>query len=80
MTVDVRDSLLAPRLIPQAPEVYSRVLTSVTLRGFELVNIGEQTQGLTTELPPRVHHIGIYANLVNEDRLYKLKQEIKLSD
>lgn len=37
MTMGVRISLYAPRLIPQSLKVYSRILTLVALRGLELV-------------------------------------------
>lgn len=43
MTVDVRASLRASQLIPRGPEIYSQILTSVALSGFEPVTIGEQT-------------------------------------
>lgn len=54
MTMGVRTSLHAPRLISRGPKVYSRIFTSVTLKELELVTIREQTQGLSTELPFRV--------------------------
>lgn len=57
MTVGVRTNLRALRLIPRVLEVYSLVLISVALRKFELVTIGEQTQGLTTELLLRVSNV-----------------------
>lgn len=54
ITMSVQVSLPAPRLIPRGPEIYSRKLTSVALRGLKLMTIEEQTQSLTTELPFRV--------------------------
>lgn len=42
MTMGVRVSLGAHHLIPWDFEVYIRVLTSVALRGLEMVIIGEQ--------------------------------------
>lgn len=53
MTVDIRASLRASRLIPQGTEIYNRVLTSVILKELKLVNIREQTQDLTIKLPSR---------------------------
>lgn len=55
MTMGVRVSLGAHHLIPWDFEVYIRVLTSVALRGLEMVIIGEQIQSLTTELSLRVN-------------------------
>ena len=42
-------------LIPWDPEVKGRVNPSVTLRGLELVTIGEQPKAEPTELPLRIH-------------------------
>ena len=47
ITVGVRASLRAPRLIPWGLEVNGKVTPLVALRGLELVTIGEQTQGRT---------------------------------
>lgn len=37
MIVGIRANLRIPKLIPRSFEIYSRVLTSVALRGLELV-------------------------------------------
>lgn len=54
MTMGVRVSLRASRLIPRSSEIYRRALTSVTMKGLELVTFGEQIQDLTTELSLRI--------------------------
>lgn len=41
MIVGIRANLRIPKLIPRSFEIYSRVLTSVALRGLELVYIEE---------------------------------------
>lgn len=54
MTVDVQISLGTSRLIQRDPEIYSWVLTSMALRGLELVTIRKQIQDLIIEPPLNV--------------------------
>lgn len=54
MTVDVQISLRTSRLIQRDPEIYSWVLTSMALRGLELVTIRKQIQDLIIEPPLNV--------------------------
>lgn len=54
MTVDVQISLRTSRLIQRDPEIYRWVLTSMALRGLELVTIRKQIQDLIIEPPLNV--------------------------
>lgn len=62
MIVGVWVRLRAHQLILRNPEIYSRILTSVTLKRFELVIIGKSTQSLTTEPSPIVLTLVVIIN------------------
>lgn len=67
--VSVQASLRAPRLISRDLEINSRVLTSMALRRLEVVIIGKQIQGLTTDLLLNVDFSLIIIDIIDKSTL-----------
>lgn len=54
MIMSIRANSRTPQLISRSPKVYSRILTSMTLKKLNMVIIEEQIQDMTIELPLKV--------------------------